>query len=188
MRRQLTAREWMLLALLGVVLVVSAYVMLFYMPMKSERESCLAQAEECRTQTEAARLRVEEKRRMERELEELFAGDAQPLGVPDYDNLKAVMFELNSILAASQDYSLTFSTVDASQTIVRRNISISFTCAGYDAAKAILQQLHDSAFRCMLDSVSLSMDNEQGDVSVNGNIVFFEYHAAPAPAGTGNPQ
>ncbi len=184
MRRQLTAREWMLLGLLGAILVVSAYVLLFYMPMKSERERCLEETEECRTQTEAAQLRLEEKRHMERELEELFAEDTPPLGIADYDNLQAVMFELNSILAVSQNYSLNFSSVDASQTIVRRNISSNFTCDSYGAAKAILQQLHDSAYRCMLDSLSLSMGCGDGGVSVSGNIVFFEYQDIPdEPAG-----
>ncbi len=122
---------------------------------------------------------------MEFELEELFAADTPPLGIPDYDNLKAVMFELNSILAASQNYSLSFGSVDASQSIIRRGISMSFTCDSYDAAKAILQKLHDSEYRCMLSNLSLGLG---GSVSVSGNIVFFEYQALPAPAGTGNPQ
>lgn len=175
MRRQITPREWMLLGVLAVMVVVAAYVLLFYMPMKEERESCLAQAEDCRTQTEAAQTRLENKQRMERELEEIFAEDPDPLAIADFDNLQAVMFELNSILAASQNYSLNFSTVDSSETIVRRNISISFSCGSYDTAKAILQQLHDSAYRCMLDSLSLSLGSGNGSVSVSGNIVFFEY-------------
>ena len=121
---------------------------------------------------------------MERELEELFAAETPPLSIADYDNLKPVMFELNSILASTQDYSLSFSTVDASQAIVRRSISMSFTTGTYESAKAVLQQLHDSAFRCMLDSVNVSVgQGEQDAVSVSGNIVFFEYQAEPkAPA------
>ena len=71
MRRQLTSREWVLLALLGVILLVSGYMLLFYMPQTIERDRCLSEAELCRTQTEAAQLRLEEKRQMERELEEL---------------------------------------------------------------------------------------------------------------------
>ena len=94
------------------------------------------------------------------------------------------MFELNSILASTQDYSLSFSTVDASQTIVRRSISIAFTTDSYASAKAVLQQLHDSAYRCMLDSVNLNLGRDaQSPVTVSGTIVFFEYQASPqAPA------
>ena len=107
-----------------------------------------------------------------------------PLSIADYDNLQPVMFELNSILASTQDYSLSFSTVDASQTIVRRSISIAFTTDSYASAKAVLQQLHDSSYRCMLYSVSLNLGRDaQGPVTVSGTIVFFEYQANPqAPA------
>lgn len=180
MRRQLTTREWMLLALLGVLLLVSGYMLLFYVPQTTERDRCLQEAEARRAEIETARLQLEEKHRMERELEELFSAETPPLSIADYDNLQPVMFELNSILASTEDYSLSFSTVDATQAIVRRSISMSFTTGSYESAKAVLQQLHDSAFRCMLDSVSVSLgQGERGTVSVTGNIVFFEYQANP---------
>ena len=180
MRRQLTTREWLLLALLGVILLVSGYMLLFYIPQTTERDRCIGEAETCRMETEAARLRLEEKHRMERELEELFAAETPPLSIADYDNLQPVMFELNSILASTEDYSLSFSTVDASQAIVRRSISMAFTTGTYESARAVLQLLHDSAFRCMLDSVNISIgQRNEGSVSVSGTIVFFEYQANP---------
>ena len=45
MRRQLTTREWMLLALLGVILLISGYMLLFYMPQTAERDRCLGETE-----------------------------------------------------------------------------------------------------------------------------------------------
>jgi len=168
----------MLLGLLVIVLAVSSYVMLFYIPMTTERDRCISETEACRVEVEAAQVRLEEKRRMERELEELFSGEVPPLSIADYDNLKPIMFELNSILAATEDYTLSFSTVDASQSIVRRGIALSFSAASYDAAKKVLQQLHDSSFRCMLDSVSLDL-GQGGGVSVSGAIVYFEYQETP---------
>ena len=178
MRRQLTTREWLLLALLGVLLLVSGYMLLFYMPQTAQRDRCLQEAADRRVEIEAAQLRLEEKRRMEQELEALFSSGTPPLSIADYDNLQPVMFELNAILAATEDYSLSFSTVDASQPIVRRSISMSFTTGSYASAKAVLQQLHDSAFRCMLDSVTITLGQGERDaVSVSGSIVFFEYPA-----------
>lgn len=175
MRRQLTAREWMLLALLGIILVVSGYILLFYIPQTTERDRCLSEAESCRLQTEAFQIRLEDKRRMERELEVLFAQEIPPLSLAPYDNLQPVMFELNTVLSGTQDYSLSFASLDASQRIVRRSIAMTFTTGSYGFAKAVLQQLHDSDYRCMLDSVNLSMDRENGGVSVSGTIVYFEY-------------
>lgn len=182
MKRKLTAREWVLLGLLAVIALVSGYILLFYMPMTARRDSARSGAELCRAQTEAAQVRLEEKRRMERELEALFSGDTEPLSIADYDNIHPVMLELNGILSGAEDYSLSFSTVDTSSAIVRRSISVSFTSARYEDARKILRQLHGSAYRCMLDDVTLSMERGGGAVSVNGVIVFFEYRS-PGRAG-----
>ena len=190
MRRQLTPREWMLLGVLGILLIISGYVGLFYMPMTSERDRCISEAEDCRVQTEAAEMRLSEKQRMEKELEEIFAANPDPLSIPDYDNLKPVMFELNSILAEADDYTLTFGTVDTSESIIRRGITMSFTCSSYASAKGVLEKLHDSSYRCMLDNLNISLGTYgynafwdegayENSVTVNGNIVFFEYLAEP---------
>lgn len=174
MKRSLTAREWILLGILAVLALASAYVTMFYMPATSRRDAAVSETELCRAQIEAAQVRVEEKRRMERELEEVFAKDPNPLSLAPYDNLQPVMMELNAILSGAADYSLSFGSVDAEESIVRRSISLTFTSGSYEGAKDILQQLHDSAYRCMLESVAISAGQE-GEVSVNSTIVFFEY-------------
>lgn len=183
MRRQLTPREWILLGVLGVLVLISGYLLLFYMPMTEERDRCIGEAEACRMETEAAQVRLDEKHRMERELEELFSAEVPPLSIPDYDNLQPVMFELNSILAGTESYTLTFGTVDTSSSIIRRSISMTFNAVSYESARQVLQQLHDSGYRCMLDSVNISLGSDGGLVSVSGNIVFFEYQANPPAAG-----
>lgn len=176
MNRKLTAREWILLGLLAVIALVSGYVMLFYMPMTARRDTARSETELCRVEIEAAQLRVEEKRRMERELEALFADGAEPVAIADYDNLQPVMFELHTILSGAEDYSLSFGTVDTSQSIVRRSISLSFTSRSYESARDILELLCGSAYRCMLDSVSISVgQNTEGNVSVDGTVLYFEY-------------
>lgn len=176
MKRSLTAREWILLGVLAAVAAVSGYVMLFYLPVTAQRDAAREETELCRLQVEAAQVRLEEKRRMERELKDLFAGEVEPVRLANYDNLQPVMLELNTVLSGTEDYSLSFSTVDTSQTIVRRSISLSFTSGSYEAARATLRQLCGSAYRCLLDSVDLSIGRESGgSVSVNGVLLFFEY-------------
>lgn len=176
MRRKLTVREWGLLGVLALLVGVSGYVMLFYMPVTAQRDSALGEAEVCQLELEAVQLRLEEKRRMERELEEIFSQPEEPLGLAPYDNLQPVMMELHTILNGAEDYSLSFGTVDTEEPIVRRSISLSYTAGSYAAAREILQRLHDSAYRCMLDSVSVSVGQEgDGLVSVDSTIVFFEY-------------
>lgn len=176
MKRKLTAREWILLGVLGVLVLVSGYIMLFYVPVTTQRDSALSEAEACRLELEAAQIRLDEKKRMERELEEIFSQPGEPLSLAPYDNLQPVMMELNSILDGAEDYSLSFGTVDTEEPIVRRSISLTYTTGSYAAAKDILQRLHDSAYRCMLDSVNVSVGQDtEGPVSVDSTIVFFEY-------------
>lgn len=176
MNRKLTAREWILLGLLAVTALVSGYVMLFRVPMTARRDTALSETELCRVEVEAARLRVEEKRRMERELEALFADGAEPAAIADYDNLQPVMLELHAILSGAEDYSLSFGTVDTSRSIVRRSISLSFTSRSCESARDILERLCGSAYRCLLESVSISVgQSEEGNVSVDGTVLYFEY-------------
>lgn len=176
MRRSLSAREWVMLGLLAVIALVSAYFLFFYTPMTDRRDAALAEAEQYRSEIEVANLQLEEKHRMERELAALFARESDPPRMSDYDNLQPVMLELNTILAGTQDYSLSFGTVDTSEPIVRRNISLAFGTGSYQSAKQVLRQLHDSTYRCILDSVNVSLDrSDRGGASVTGNIVFFEY-------------
>ena len=70
MRRSLTAREWILLGVLAVLALASGYMMLFYLPSTSQRDTAREETGLYQLQTEAAQLRLAEKRRMERELEE----------------------------------------------------------------------------------------------------------------------
>lgn len=174
MKRKLSAREWVLLVVLALIVLISAYVMLFYIPTTTARDSARAEIADCEEQLDALQVRLAEKQYMERELTKIFAENDDPRGLADYDNQKAVMLELNSILAVAEDIDLSFSTPDTSESVVRRQISIKFTCGSYTAAKDILQRLHDSQYRCMLDSIEITNKEEDGTVSVSGTIVFFE--------------
>lgn len=174
MKRRLTVRELVLLALLGIILLVSGYVMLYYMPKTQELAALEEERELCLAQIDVVEVRLNEKRRMEEELAALFA-EGEPRELAPYDNLQQVMFELNGVLSSAEEYSLSFGTVDAEQTpVIRRRISLSFTAPDYGSARQILQQLHDGAYRCMLDDLRLTLAPNNGAVTVSGSIVFFE--------------
>ena len=176
MRIKLSTREIVLLIFLGVAVIIAGYVLFFYRPVTDDRDRCLSEAEDMKIRIEAAQLKLQEQTRMEKELEVIRA-DENALSIPNYDNQKPVMNELNSILMVTDNYSLKFGKLDASSIIVRRSINISYTANDYENAISVLHALNDNNFRCMLGDIGLAFD-KAGRVSVSGSIIFFEYRSS----------
>lgn len=180
MKRQLSAREVILLGLFLALALVGGYVLLFYNPMTEELERLESEKISCEEQFRLATARLEEKKRMEQELAEIFAANPNPSSLAPYDNQKLVMEELNFILQSVWPYSLSFSTVDQGKGdgIVRRRIALNFTSGSYEKAKEVLGKLHDSDYRCMLDDLNVSLGEGGALASVSATLVFFEYQWA----------
>lgn len=172
--RKLTLRERVLLILLFIIAVVSAYVMLLFMPLSQQAQMLtdeIAQADELSQQLE---VRLTEQQRMERELHQLEMAKDAPVPMPEYDNQQAVMTMLNGILSDCREYSLSFQSDVADEQIYCRRAVIPFTCNSYDEAREILQRLHDCPLRCVLESVELRQQ-EDGSVSTVATVSFLEY-------------
>lgn len=176
MKRQLSGREVVLLAILLIIIVAGGYIFLYYTPMKDEAARLEADRISCEEQLVPALARIEEKKRMEQELKILEA-DPDSRELAPYDNQKAVMIELNAILQTTSQYSLSFSTVGTgkSDSLICRRISLNFTADSYDMAKQVLDDLHASMFRCMLDDLSISLGEGGNLASVAVTMVYFEY-------------
>ena len=116
---------------------------------------------------------------MQAELDELLARPAEALTeIAPYDNKEVVLTQLYGILARTQDYSLDFTDPQVQDDgTVRRNISMSFSCASYDAAKAVIRDLTDSQWRCLVNNLSIAAEeNMMTDaVKVTATITFFEH-------------
>lgn len=176
--RKLNAREKTLLGILLVMLIVSSYVMLFKMPINDEINQLNEQIKADKELIEQMDVKLSDKHRMESVLDEIFSKNTNPISMPIYDNVTNVMFELNRILAQSEQYSLSFQSVDPSSEIIERNVSLPFSCSSYEVAYSILDQLDKSNLRCMIDDLSVQTGGE-GTVSVSANITFFEYCENP---------
>ena len=173
--RKLTLRERVLLVLLAVVALFCGYVFLFHLPMEEQAAQLEGRIQSSRDLLAQTQAMADRQRQMERELEELRAGDPAPAAMPDYDNIQSVMVELNGILSSSREYTLRFSSAQAEDRVMARQVTLPFTCASYDAAKAILRSIHDSPLRCQLEDVTLRQSD--GGVQVNATVVFYEYQA-----------
>ena len=162
-----------MLIILGVACLIAGYVLFFYRPMIDDRDRCYEEAENMQIRIEAAQAKLKDQQRMEKELE-VIRTDENALSIPNFDNQKPVMNELNSILAVTDNYSLKFGKLDTTNLIVRRSINISYTANDYESAMSVLHALNDNNFRCMLGDIGISFD-KAGRVSVSGSIIFFEF-------------
>lgn len=98
--------------------------------------------------------------------------------IADYNNLQNEMLELNSILKQTTAYQMDFEDPTIDDSIIRRNIHISFQTKTYDMAKEVLQSLQDSTYRCLLKNIMISSDSsdlfQTKEVDVELEITFFE--------------
>lgn len=175
--RKLSTRERVLLLLLAVIAIVSGYILLFYLPTTQRIESLNAQITQSQELVAQLDAKLASQQQMENKLEQFSARDAQVPYMPAYDNIQAVMTELHAILAGCQEYSLSFQSEQGEDHVFYRRVSIPFTCSSYEQAQEILQKLHDSTLRGLLEDVQI-LQQEDGTVKASATIIFFEYQTA----------
>ena len=179
--RKLSTRERVLLAILVVVAVVSGYVLLFSMPLNEKIQTLgqeIMESEDLKTQLES---RWSQQQRLQQLTEQLKKQEGEARYMPEYDNLQAVMVELNTILADCQEYSLAFQPDDPEDAIYARQATIPFTCGSYDQARDVLQRLHDSPLRNLITDVQIT-EQDDGSVKSTATMLFFEYQTDFQPA------
>ncbi len=172
--RKLSTRERILLLLLAMIAMISGYILLFYLPTTQRLESLNAQIAQSQEQVTQLDTKLTHQQQMENKLEQFSAQDVQVPYMPAYDNIQAVMVELHTILAGCQEYSLSFQTEQGENHVFYRRVSIPFTCGSYEQVQEILQKLHDSTQRGLLEDVQISQQ-EDGTVKASATITFFEY-------------
>ena len=176
----LSARESLMLVFLVVLLVGVGYYMGFYTPLQNELASIAVQSNDIDTQITTSMAKIGKMDTMQAELDEILSRPADEITeIAPYDNKEVVLNQLYGILGQAQDYSLNFTDPDVqSDGTVRRNISMSFRCANYDSAKAIIRDLTDSQWRCLVSNLSIVSDAGnmlEESVTVSATITFFEH-------------
>ncbi len=176
--RKLMLREKVMLVVLGLILICALYYLLLYMPISDAIIEANASTEEINNQIVTADARLTKKQRMEEELAQIFAAQKDPVQLPEYDNVHAVMQELYEVLATASSYSLSFNPVAPEANIVRRTVFIQYACGSYTTAREIIKQLHDGDYRCQISDLTLtdSMDKDGvQSVNVTMSLTYYEY-------------
>lgn len=175
-----TGRERAMIAILLALILGAGYYSGFYAPLQEELTAIAVQSGEIDSRIAAAMTKAEEMDRMQAELEEILSRPRGELTeIAPYDNKEAVLSHLYGVLGQTLDYSLSFTDPEVREDgTVRRNISLTFRCADYAAAKAVLGDLTASRWRCLVRSLVITGNTgnilEQG-VTVTATITFFEH-------------
>jgi len=188
MKREFTSREKALLLVLIVILLISGYSAFFLSPLQTHISDAQAQQSDALDQLQVETVKAQQLKKMKEDLAQLDKTESGSR-IPDYDNLQNVMTQLDAILSAASDYDLSFPQVEAQGNLMIRPVQMTFTCANYAAAKAVMKNLSDCIYRCRLDAISVSaLSGEDGQditrvpVTVTLTANFYERAAAETAA------
>ena len=176
-KKKVSPRETIMLVFLLVLVIGVAYYMGFYTPLQQELSALASQASTTDSQIASATSRLTSMNAMQEELDAIHAmPEDEVTEIAPYDNKEVVLNLLNGILA-NTEYSLNFSEPAIQENgTVRRNVSMSYSCDTYEAAKQILENLANCQWRCLISNLSVSGSGDvmDGPVSVSATITFFE--------------
>ena len=157
---KLTSKDITTIVLLAIIVVAVIYYMAFYKPMQADLTALAAQSVELDNQIAEATAKAANMKKMQEEIDEILSQPKTEITeIAPYDNKEVVFNMLNGILMRTVDYSLNFADPEIeSDGFVRRNVSMSFNCASYEEAKAVIQDLTKSNWRCLVRNCSIVAD------------------------------
>ena len=153
--RDFSTKEKILIVVLLLVLVALAYYRFVHIPCNDAIMTAHSERDMYQTELIAVQAKEAQIRKMKEELDSL--GELQSTSrMESYNNSKAELSLLNSILESARDYSITFVNVTRDGDQIRRNFNLSFTTNNYASAKKIISSLADSEYRCLIGDVKYS--------------------------------
>ena len=187
MAKKLSSREVVMLIILVVLVVGSCWYMFFYTPLQNEIMDIQAKSVQLDTDIATAAAKAAKMKSMQDEVDAILARPADEITeIAPYDNATVVIAQLNGILSASEEYNLTFRDVAVnSDGTVRRVINMTFRCESYASARSIVDALSGSHWRCIVNSVNMSVPKKEIErddvpnimkypVEVTAQVTFFE--------------
>ena len=175
--RDFTLKEKILIFVLLLILVALTYYRFVHVPCNEAIETARSEKEMYDTELLAVQKKEAQIRAMKEELDSL--GELQATSrMESYNNSKAELSLLNSVLESAYNYSISFASVTRSGDQIRRNFNLQFTTGSFDAAKQIISSLADSEYRCLVDDIRCALDtsnnSSRGIITVNATATFFE--------------
>lgn len=179
MSRDFTRTEKLLIVFLALVLVGLAYYQFVDKPVRQAIANAEAEAQSLQTDLDAANAKLAAAQKLQDSMDALEAS-GQKSWMSSYNNSKTEIAFLNTILADTLQYSVSFANVTRSGNQIRRSFTLKYRTKDYDAANEIMARLCQSHDRCLVSSASCSL-GRGGAVSVTQSATFYETMVGGAP-------
>ncbi|MCF0143094.1 MAG: hypothetical protein HUJ75_06930 [Parasporobacterium sp.] len=184
LNRNFTKKEKILLLILVIVIIGLVYYQFVYKNINTSIESAKSESVQLEDEKMLVDLKLTKLKQMQEEVEALKAAGETSL-MPSYNSNKAEIAMLNTILAGTEDFSFTFSSVTKEGDQIRRPFSLKYTASSYEAAENIVKQLRNSSIRCLILDINMgaveSENIKSSQVSCTINAVFYETMAGGTP-------
>lgn len=179
MNRVFTTREKILLVILAILLIGCFYYLVVLKPSLDTLASSESQLSAVQDEIALQQVVATKKAELEQQIKEAEANGVDQKTLPDFDNTKSELAELDAILAEANSYNIDFSNAEFAGTLVRRNVSISFTTDTYAAAQTVLEKLIDCKYSCLVTDITIKGDglgqaSSANKVTASANVTFFE--------------
>ena len=179
MSRDFTRTEKILIAVLALILLGLVYYQFVDKSVRQSITNAESEARMLETELAAAQARLAAAQAVKGNMDELEAsGNLSWMG--SYNNSRAEVAFLNSILADTLQYSVTFNNVTRAGNQIRRSFTLEYRTASYASAHEIMARLCQSHDRCLVSDASFSQEGD-GVVVVRQAATFYETMVGGTP-------
>ena len=170
--RDFTTGEKILILALVLILLGLVYYYFVDMPVRNSIMSDQAEANALQSELDAVQTRLSYLTGIRSKLDEL-EGKENLGWMGSYNNSEAEVRFLNDVLAITMKYNINFSTVTRNGNQIRRNFSLRFQTADYEAARDVITRLLQGENRCLVGDMRCSVDGG-GSVTIDATATFYE--------------
>lgn len=172
MSRNFTRAEKALLIILALALFALVYYRFVYRTLQDSVVSSNAEASSIKTDLQEAEVRLGQLQQMQQELDTIM-GTEKASRMESYNNSKNETAFLSDILSTASDYSIAFADVTRNGDQIRRSFSLQYRTNSYREAEAIMLQLCQGEYRCLMGDINCSIGAD-GQTAIGMTATFFE--------------
>lgn len=175
--RDFNLKEKLLLAVLALILVGLMYYQFVDKSVRTSLENYKAEEEQLQMELDAAQARLARLTKVKNSLEET---EGKYAWMGSYNSSKEELAFLNTVLADTLQYSISFSNVTRNGDQIRRSFTLQYVTATYEAAQDIIKLMLEGKYRCLVGDIRCTVA-ANGSVTMNQSATFYETMVGGVP-------